>query len=121
MFRTHRKVTVSDPGSFGGRLRQARLDAGLTQSQLVRLSGIPKPTLSRYENGHVMPSLGTLTRLADALNVPEGSLLPGRTCPEEDLYEALQELGVTIDTREDARRIAVIVAEAIGNAEQQRA
>jgi transcriptional regulator with XRE-family HTH domain len=99
--------------SFGELLRQARHDAGLTQSQLVRASGIPKPTLSRYENGHVMPSLGTLTRLCEALNIPEGSLLPGITSPEEHLYDALHDLDVKIESAEEAVRIAQIVAQLI--------
>jgi transcriptional regulator with XRE-family HTH domain len=77
------------------------------------VSGIPKPTLSRYENGHVMPSLATLARLAEALQMPEGSLLPGRSCPEEDLYSALQELGIEIKDVADARRVAALVALAI--------
>jgi transcriptional regulator with XRE-family HTH domain len=104
---------VSEPGSFGDILRHARLDAGLTQSQLVRLSGIPKPTLSRYENGHVMPSLATLARLADALDLAEGALLPGRASPREELFLALSERGVEISTREDAQRIAQIVAQLV--------
>jgi transcriptional regulator with XRE-family HTH domain len=99
--------------TFGALLRQARLGAGLTQSQLVRRSGIPKPTLSRYENGHVMPSLQTLARLADALDLPEGALIPGRASPKEELFMALVEKGVEIHSREDARRIADIVAQAI--------
>jgi transcriptional regulator with XRE-family HTH domain len=104
---------ANDTDTFGDRLRQARLGAGLTQSQLVRISGIPKPTLSRYENGHVMPSLQTLARLAEALDLPEGALLPGRTSPKEELFIALAEKGVEIHSREDARRIADLVAEVI--------
>src|SRR6476659_571726 len=52
---------------FGNRLREARLSAGLSQSELEELSGIPKARLSRYENGHVEPSIQTLNRLARAL------------------------------------------------------
>ncbi len=104
---------VEDTASFGERLRRARLDAGLTQSQLVGRSGIPKPTLSRYENGHVMPSLGTLARLAAALSVPEGFLLPGSATPEEALYEALHVRGIEIRDKADAERIADVVANAL--------
>jgi len=100
--------------TFGQRLKRARLDAGLTQSQLVRRSGIPKPTLSRYENDHVQPSLSTLARLAEALAIPESFLLPGKVSPEEALIDALRELGVTIRTKAQARRIARVVADAVG-------
>ena len=112
---------ASDPFTFGGLLRQARLDAGLTQSQLVRRSGIPKPTLSRYENGHVMPSLQTLARLAEALDLPDGALLPGRSTPKEELFNALAERGVEIASREDARRIAQLVAELLARPPGERA
>jgi transcriptional regulator with XRE-family HTH domain len=50
--------------TFGQRLRRARLVAGFSQSELEERSGIPKARLSRYENGHVLPSLGTLQKLA---------------------------------------------------------
>ena len=106
--------------TFGERLRQARVDAGLTQSDLVRLSGIPKPTLSRYENDHVMPSLATLGKLARALGVAESILLPGKQTPEEELIDALHEHGVEIRTRADARRIANIVADALAAAPAER-
>ena len=49
---------------FGTRLREARLGAGFSQSELEELSGIPKARLSRYENGHVEPSIQTLARLS---------------------------------------------------------
>ncbi len=97
--------------TFGERLRQARLDAGLTQSQIVRLSGIPKPTLSRYENDHVLPSLATLGRLAEALRIPEGQLLPGRTSLEEELFDALRGRGVEIRSKAEAKRVADAVAD----------
>jgi transcriptional regulator with XRE-family HTH domain len=95
--------------TFGQTLRRARLDAGMTQSQLVEASGIPKPTLSRYENDHVMPSLTTLARLAAALDLAEGALLPGRDSPKEELFIALRERGIEIQSREDAQRVADMV------------
>ena len=99
--------------TFGERLRQARLEAGYTQSQLVSRSGIPKPTLSRYENDHVLPSLQTLARLAQALRVPESVLLPGKASPEDELLEALRDRGVQIRSRAEARRIADLVADSL--------
>src|SRR5687768_18430343 len=65
----------SDGKHFGQRLREARVAAGLSQSELEDISGIPKARLSRYENGHVEPSIQTLARLSRALNVSEASLL----------------------------------------------
>ena len=63
----------TDGKHFGQRLREARVAAGLSQSELEDISGIPKARLSRYENGHVEPSIQTLARLSRALNVSEAS------------------------------------------------
>ena len=53
---------MGDDRTFGRRLRETRIKAGLSQSDLEVISGIPKARLSRYENGHVAPSIQTLER-----------------------------------------------------------
>ena len=107
--------------TFGERLREARTAGGLTQSALVKRSGIPKPTLSRYENDHVLPSLATLARLAEALHVSPGSLLAGTPSPVDELVVALLERGVVIRTSAQARRIASLVADAVSDEQQTSA
>jgi transcriptional regulator with XRE-family HTH domain len=47
-------------------LRDARVAAGLTQSQLARASGTSQATLSAYEHGHKSPSASTLARILAA-------------------------------------------------------
>ena len=76
----------SDGKHFGQRLREARVAAGLSQSELEDISGIPKARLSRYENGHVEPSIQTLARLSRALNVSEASLLGDQRAILEDFF-----------------------------------
>jgi transcriptional regulator with XRE-family HTH domain len=99
------------PSSFGDRLRDARQAAGLSQSGLSERSGLPKPTLSRYENGHVLPSLVTLRRLADALGVAEAALLPGVKSPGEIFLGALRSQGIEIGTKAEAEELADHVGE----------
>jgi transcriptional regulator with XRE-family HTH domain len=99
------------PHTVGALLRAERTGAGLTQSQLSERCGIPKPTLSRYENDHVLPSLPTLRKLAAALNVTETALIP---CPEQPavrLYAALKRRGVEITSADEADEIAGLVAQ----------
>jgi transcriptional regulator with XRE-family HTH domain len=98
---------------FGTRLREARLSAGLSQSELEELSGIPKARLSRYENGHVEPSIQTLNRLARALNVSEASLLGDDRAAMEEFFNVLGERGVTIVSKDEARRLGVAFADMI--------
>lgn len=54
---------------FPTRLRVARLRLEWTQDILAEATGIEKPRLSRYENGHVAPRLDTVEVLAKALKV----------------------------------------------------
>jgi transcriptional regulator with XRE-family HTH domain len=103
----------SDGKHFGNRLREARLAAGLSQSELEELSGIPKARLSRYENGHVEPSIQTLARLARALNVSEASLLGDQRAVLEDFFAVLAERGVRIQTKEQGERLAAAVADMV--------
>ncbi len=98
---------------FGNRLREARLAAGLSQSELEELSGIPKARLSRYENGHVEPSIQTLARLARALNVSEASLLGDQRGILEDFFRALEGRGVHIDSPQQGEKLANAVADMI--------
>jgi transcriptional regulator with XRE-family HTH domain len=91
---------------FGTRLRESRLGAGLSQSELEELSGIPKARLSRYENGHVEPSIQTLNRLARALNVSEASLLGDERAAMEEFFAVLAERGIRVETKAEAARLA---------------
>jgi transcriptional regulator with XRE-family HTH domain len=99
-------VAVVEERHFGKRLREARLAAGLSQSHLEDISGIPKARLSRYENGHVEPSIQTLNRLARALNVSEASLLGDERSALEEFEKVLNENGITLKSKEQARSLA---------------
>jgi transcriptional regulator with XRE-family HTH domain len=104
---------MGDDRHFGNRLREARLGAGLSQSELEELSGIPKARLSRYENGHVEPSIQTLARLARALNVSEASLLGDERGAMEQFFNVLSERGVSVSSKDQATRLGVAVADMV--------
>ena len=97
---------MGDERTFGRRLRETRLRAGLSQSDLEDISGIPKARLSRYENGHVEPSIQTLNRLARALNVSEASLLGDERAALEEFDKVLREHGITLKSKDQARSLA---------------
>ena len=101
----------SDGKHFGQRLREARVAAGLSQSELEDISGIPKERLSRYENGHVEPSIQTLARLSRALNVSEASLLGDQRAILEDFFQTLYDRGVRIGSPEQGAKIAHAIAD----------
>jgi transcriptional regulator with XRE-family HTH domain len=106
---------MSQERHFGTRLREARLGAGLSQSELEELSGIPKARLSRYENGHVEPSIQTLNRLARALNVSEASLLGDERAAMEEFFAVLADRGIRVETKEQAVRLAGAFADMVSS------
>jgi transcriptional regulator with XRE-family HTH domain len=101
----------SDGKHFGQRLRESRVAAGLSQSELEDISGIPKARLSRYENGHVEPSIQTLARLSRALNVSEASLLGDQRAILEDFFQILWDRGVRISSGEQGGKVANAIAD----------
>jgi len=104
---------MSDERTFGQRLRETRIRAGFSQSDLEEISGIPKARLSRYENGHVAPSIHTLERLARALSVSEASLLGDERAHMEEFFTVLHERGVVIDSSEQAVALGNAVADLV--------
>lgn len=67
--------------SFGERLQALREQRGLTQSELGKRAGMAAASVSHFETGQRSPSLDSLVKLADALEVTTDALL-GRTSDE---------------------------------------
>jgi transcriptional regulator with XRE-family HTH domain len=61
----------------GHRVRSFREAQRLTQGQLARKLGIPRPNVVRIEKGAHDPKLGTLVRIADALGTTVSTLVHG--------------------------------------------
>ena len=111
-----RRLTLLD--GFGARLRRARQQAGFSQKDLERRSGIPKSRISRYENGHLLPSLAGLQRLCRSLGIPDADLLG-----EGDVYavfvRTLRARGVRFSSRSDAERAAAKIAPLLAGRERE--
>jgi transcriptional regulator with XRE-family HTH domain len=65
-----KSLTNSEEEQFGERIRTIRTRKGFTQKQLADKSKLNINTLSMVEKGKTSPSIGTLQRLARALDVP---------------------------------------------------
>lgn len=61
----------------GKHLRQHRTKAGMSQADLEILSGVPKARISRYENGHVMPSIQSLDAMAACMGLTLSEFMLG--------------------------------------------
>jgi len=65
------KPTRSAPAALvGTQVNRLRRAAGVSALELTMRSGVSRSMLSRIENGQVSPSVETLDRLANALDVP---------------------------------------------------
>lgn len=102
---------MGDERTFGQRLRATRVKAGYSQADLEEISRIPKARLSRYENGHVVPSIQTLERLARALGVSEASLLGDDRALMEEFFGVLTERGVRLESSDQAVALGRAVAD----------
>jgi transcriptional regulator with XRE-family HTH domain len=73
---------------FGGNLRRARKQAGLTQMELSSATPLDRAAISRLECGERAPDLPTLTRLCAALGIVPTDLVRGigpKTSPRRSL------------------------------------
>ncbi|HVC46755.1 MAG TPA: helix-turn-helix transcriptional regulator [Terracidiphilus sp.] len=55
---------------IGTTIRAYRLQKGLSQGDIEKKTGLLRCYLSRVENGHTIPSLDTLSKIAGALDLP---------------------------------------------------
>jgi transcriptional regulator with XRE-family HTH domain len=84
---------------IGTRLRELRQERKLSQGDITEVIGLPRSYISRIENGHTIPSLETLQRLAAALDVPlyrlfySGEDAPNGRAARLSLEEMAQEEG----------------------------
>ncbi len=51
------------------RIRKVRSAKGLRQQDLADLTGIARPNIARLESGRRMPKIGTLKKIAEALQI----------------------------------------------------
>jgi transcriptional regulator with XRE-family HTH domain len=81
--------------ALGMRLRALRTEAGLTGAVLAQRARVGQPTVSKVENGRMVPSLDVLDRLSRALGLDEATALEAR-----DLLAAVEAAAVS-DRPED--------------------
>jgi transcriptional regulator with XRE-family HTH domain len=56
--------------NIGGKIKEARELINITQAELARKAGMKEARLALYEQSVSMPSVGSLSRIADSLNKP---------------------------------------------------
>ena len=56
--------------NIGETIRNYRLQKGMSQGDIEKRTGLLRCYLSRVENGHTVPSLDTLAKIASAMDLP---------------------------------------------------
>ncbi len=56
--------------NIGETIRNYRLQKGMSQGDIEKRTGLLRCYLSRVENGHTIPSLDTLAKIATAMELP---------------------------------------------------
>ena len=80
--RKRRNEMTTGKETMGKRIREQRIRIGLTQDQLAKITHIPKPTLSSYENDRVDIKSSIIAELAEVLGTDPNYLILGEK--EED-------------------------------------
>ena len=68
---------------IGDRLRELREEKKLSQGDIEKRTGLLRCYISRVENGHTVPAIETLEKLAHALEIPMYQLFYDRENPPE--------------------------------------
>ncbi len=64
-----------DPKKLGKKVKLARVELDLTQTQLAEKINAKQKSISRYETGESLTSLNTLVKIAKGLKKPAGYFL----------------------------------------------
>jgi putative transcriptional regulator len=69
-------ATSDEHAEFCERVKNRRKELGLTQLQVAERLGMTQSTYANIERGRYEPGLNLVIRVAGALQIPPGELLP---------------------------------------------
>jgi transcriptional regulator with XRE-family HTH domain len=77
--------------NIGETIRNFRLQKGMSQGDIEKRTGLLRCYLSRVENGHTIPSLDTLAKIASAMDVALAQFFADGATPEGKAMPQLSE------------------------------
>jgi transcriptional regulator with XRE-family HTH domain len=101
------------PIAIGTTIRAFRLQKGMSQGDIEKRTGLLRCYLSRVENGHTVPSLETLQKIAGALDLPLSQFfseeivreVPGLSLNEDEIRFLTQIQRYSSNLNESDRRL----------------
>ncbi|MGN0369772.1 MAG: helix-turn-helix domain-containing protein [Butyrivibrio sp.] len=97
-----------DYTALGMRIRKSRTQQHMTQEQLGELCELSTAHIGHIERGTRVPSLETIFRIAQALNVSMDSLMFDSLASDENIIPAIQATLSHSDKRQIKRFISVV-------------
>ena len=97
-----------EPPPIGRNVQAARRTQALTLDMLSEKSGVSKAMLSQIESGKVNPTVATVWKIAQGLQVEINSLLEGSTAPHRTFTATRHESITSLDTDEEGLHIKVL-------------
>ena len=106
-------VPPPSPINIGVTIRGFRLQKGMSQGDIEKRTGLLRCYLSRVENGHTIPSLETLQKIAGALDLPLSQFfaqnavkeVPGLSLNEDEIRFLTQIQRYSANLTESDRRL----------------
>lgn len=88
--------------TVGEKIRDIRVEKGMTQKELGEALGVSVQTISAYESGRRRPKVETLSRFADALDVPYSDFfgLDGAETAYQRNYQQMLDLALKASMNE---------------------
>jgi transcriptional regulator with XRE-family HTH domain len=80
----HANDTLGPLGGIGDRLREERMNAGISQRELARRLGLSASLISQLESGLSKPSVGTLYAIVTELGVSLDHIIRGKHFARDD-------------------------------------
>jgi transcriptional regulator with XRE-family HTH domain len=99
--------------NIGVTIRGFRLQRGMSQGDIEKRTGLLRCYLSRVENGHTVPSIETLQKIAGALDLPLSQMfddqprqeVPGLSLNEDEIRFLTQVQKYSAHLSESDRRL----------------
>lgn len=96
---------------IGDRLRELRETKKLSQGDIERRTGLLRCYISRVENGHTVPAIETLEKMARALELPLYALVyDGDKPPQARIEKETNEWGSTGKDARYLRKLCVLLS-----------
>lgn len=105
--------------SFNKRLREARIDNGITQDEIAEMLEISKSTYSGYETGRREPSMLMIRKLMDILKVDANYLMDEDTADESLSVEQRKWLMKLDSLSENSLKIVIDLADRLLDLEDE--